>query len=388
MKIYKAKEFHTGDVFSSAWDNKESFLVLPNKYSGKESFISDFCDDLAEVYRINHFALLTSGSSGQPKIILAQKKRAEELTRIIHSKQNLERIQTAFIVLPLHYCYSFVNQLLWAKLFSRKVHISSGFSRMELLKEELKTSQESMICLVGNQVSLLIDYASGPFSGVKCVNFAGGPFPKMHFEKVKSIFPQAQIYNNYGCTEAMPRLTIRHCISAEGSESIGPPLLGVDLRTDKEGRLIFKSDYSAVALYENKEFKIFGNEWIPTGDIANSSRDQLWNIVGRSNEVFKRQGEKIGLNLILEEVKGSWKGEAAFYMEGESDHILLLSPLPTEQEYRAILKSLRSKFSRAHWPVRLESAKNLRYLENGKIDKIRLSSIEGKKVLWKQPTLE
>ena len=76
MKIYQAKEFHTGDDFSSAWDNEKSFLVLPDKYSGKESFISDFCDDLAEVYRINHFALLTSGSSGQPKIILAQKKKS------------------------------------------------------------------------------------------------------------------------------------------------------------------------------------------------------------------------------------------------------------------------------------------------------------------------
>ena len=73
-----------------------------------------------------------------------------------------------------------------------------------------------MICLIGAQVPLLIEYYAGHvFSGVIRVHFAGGRFPAERLGDLHQIFPNAQIFNNYGCAEALPRLTLRPAEAAD-----------------------------------------------------------------------------------------------------------------------------------------------------------------------------
>ena len=43
------------------------------------------------------------------------------------------------------------------------------------------------------------------------------------------LFPNARVFNNYGCAEAMPRLTVRPVKEGEEGVGIGNPLPGVEL---------------------------------------------------------------------------------------------------------------------------------------------------------------
>src|ERR1035441_6572038 len=108
-----------------------------------------------------------------------------------------------------------------------------------------------MICLVGAQVPLLAQYYEDhSFPGVIRVHFAGGRFPQERLDEVRRLFPQAAIFNNYGCAEAMPRLTLRRAEAATVAHHIGWPLPGVEMQSDEGSRVLFRSPYGAVALMD------------------------------------------------------------------------------------------------------------------------------------------
>ena len=65
---------------------------------------------------------------------------------------------------------------------------------------------------------------------MKIINFAGGRFPYQELQSIQQIFPNAEIFNNYGCTEAVPRLTVTSSTNMSAHNDIGRPLEGVELR--------------------------------------------------------------------------------------------------------------------------------------------------------------
>src|SRR6185436_11426597 len=103
---------------------------------------------------------------------------------------------------------------------------------------------------------------------------------------------------------------------------------------------------------------------------------------------FKRHGEKISLASLLTTVLRHWQGGAAFYREtdssGEEGHVLVLSPAPSEDQVRNVLKGFRAGHPRAAWPLRLESAPVMPLLSNGKVDVVGLPAVPGKTVHWYQ----
>ncbi len=227
------------------------------------------------------------------------------------------------------------------------------------------------------------------FPEVIRVNFAGGVFPAGDLDYLRDLFPRADIYNNFGCTEALPRLTIRKIETVEDAAILGRPLPGVEMHVAEGGALHFRSPYGALAVADAQGLRSFGvGEWIPTGDVGESAGENLWRIVGRGNEVFKRFGEKISLQVIGDALRQVWKRSFAFYLEEEKDgqwgHVLVVAPRPSEMELRGIFGVFREKFRRPHWPVRIESVDDIPFLANGKPDAKSLASLEGKTVVWKQ----
>ena len=276
----------------------------------------------------------------------------------------------------------------------RELVMTPGFARPDELLRILGAAEDAMLCLVGPQLQLFERYfGARAFPGVLRVHFAGGPFPAAEREALAARFPRARIFNNYGCAEAMPRLTLRadEPTDAAGGASaadIGRPLPGVELRLGPEGDLRFRSPYSAVAFFEQERLELPGEEtWISTGDLAQQAPDGHWELLGRRDQVFKRYGEKVALGRLLETVARAFGGQGAFYRErdrmNEEGAVLVLAPRPTDEEVRAIQRALRAGHPRAHWPLRLESVERLPQLPNGKIDLSALASLEGKSVHWR-----
>jgi acyl-CoA synthetase (AMP-forming)/AMP-acid ligase II len=373
-----------------AWSAAATFAFLPEKSGVPESWVRDALDALPHDLRRDHFALLTSGSTGRPRLVIGSKSRAEELARLLHRIQESEPVAETILALPLTYCYAFVNQWLWARVMDKRLVHTRGFSHADSLRTALRDARGAMICLVGIQVPLFAQWLGGEsYPGVIRVHFAGGAFPQQQLAAVQRVFPNARIFNNYGCAEAMPRLAVRRAEDAAVAADIGAPLPGVALSTGESGELRFRSPYGAVAFVDgNGLHRIAADEWVPTGDLGAQQEDGRWLLTGRANEVFKRHGEKVALPLLLETVSAAWTGPAGFYRErdaaGEEGHVLVLAPRPSEDDVHAILQSFRAQHPRALWPLRIESAERLPTLPNGKLDRASLADLRSKTVHWRQ----
>ncbi len=378
-------------LLARAWDAREPFVLLPDRAGVSPGWVETSLSLVPEPLRAGHFAMLTSGSTGKPKLIIGSMARAEALARTLHRLQESEPVRRAVLTLPLTYTYSFVNQWLWSHVHGRELVRTAGLGDPGALGRTLEGAEEAMLCLVGVQVPLLTKYFGGrSFGGVIRVHFAGGRFPQERLEELGRLFPSARVFNNYGCAEAMPRLTIRRAEEGDEAGNIGRTLPGVEMRADGDDALVFRSPFGAVGVVEEGAgFRpIDAETWVPTGDLGRLGEDGMWRLMGRASEVFKRYGEKISLPMLTGTVLGAWAGQAAFYREtdarGEEGHVLVVSPSPSEAEVRTVLRALAAKHPRTHWPLRVESMERLPTLPSGKVDTSALRQSPDRREHWRQ----
>lgn len=377
-------------LLEAAWAGSRTFAFVPEKTGAGESWILQKCQELPEDLKNDHFILLTSGSTGRPKLVVGKKTRAQQLIRVLHDLQKSQEVGETICLLPLTYCFAFVNQWLWAREHGRDFHLNPGFGQPDRLHEALKNARKAMICLVGAQLSLLEKFLAGSiYPGVIRIHFAGGRFPQEKLADLKKIFPAATVFNNYGCAEAMPRLTLRAADAAAEAAHIGWPLPGVEMKADQANRILFRSPYSSVALVDDSGFlQVDESTWIPSGDLGRRSEDGHWELLGREGEVFKRFGEKISVPQILTLVRNHWDGRVEYYRatdpQGEAGYVLVLSPEPGENKVRDLLKEISRYHPRAAWPLRVESLENFPLLPNGKINREELARQSDLKVHWRQ----
>lgn len=373
---------------ADAWAAEETFAYLPRRSALDPAEVTEVLAQLPAWLRTGHFALLTSGSTGAPKLIVGSKARAGALARVLHETQGNHGCAQAILALPLSYSFAFVNQWVWATEHGRALVPTRGLADPTVFLRALEAAQDAMLCLVGVQGGMLVDTFPGrSFAGVTRLHFAGGRFPQEHLTTLRALFPQAQITNNYGCAEAMPRLTLRAAEAGDDAADIGVPLPEIELRAVEE-RLEFRSPYGAVAVYEAGALRVVGDEeWTPSGDLAAPSGSG-WRLLGRANEVFKRHGEKVSLPAVLDTVGSAWSGETGVYRTtdrgGEDGYVLVLAPHADGAQVRSVLRALRARHARAQWPLRIEVAPALPRLDNGKLDQTALGHAEDLAVAWDQ----
>jgi acyl-coenzyme A synthetase/AMP-(fatty) acid ligase len=383
--LYEDEVSNDISKLEQAWSDRETFVFMSRAAGVSEEWVKKGVSIFPEYFQEEHFILLTSGSTGQPKLVVGSKKRSENLATLLHELQQSESAERTVVVLPLIYCYAFVNQWVWSKVKKRELVLTHGFKEPDKLIKILLSTQNAMLCLTGSQIRLFKNTVESNtyFPGIIRLHFAGGQFPQNESDIIKRYFPNAKVFNNYGCAEAMPRLTLRSIEESEVPSNIGKPLPGVELKTEEGGEIFFRSRHRAVGFYDARGVYIpRDEEWIPSGDLGEEVANGYWRINGRNNDVFKRHGEKISLFQLLITVQMKWPGSAEFYREkdksGEDGHVLVVSQI------REILISFRERHPRPHWPIRFESVSNFPTSPNGKIDKIALQKIDNKTTHWEQ----
>jgi acyl-CoA synthetase (AMP-forming)/AMP-acid ligase II len=379
------------EQLTSAWRSGDSFACVPAKAGLTDEHIQAALQAIPGHLHKGHFVMLTSGSTGEPKFIVGNQLRATALAAELHRVQCSEEVQCTVVTLPLSYSYAFVNQFVWSQTLQRKLVLTEGLGNPAGLAAALEGGRDIMLCLVGAQVPLLLrHWNERRFTHVVRLHFAGGRFPQDSLDALQRMFPSAHIFNNYGCAEAMPRLTIRRAHAANEAADIGEPLSGVQLRTALNGALEFRSPYQAVGVVQQGIFREISDEdWTPTGDLGEPSRPGAWRLLGRSSEVFKRFGEKVSLPRLLDAVKAVWPAEAVFFFlpptpGADPAHVLALAPPPQPDALRQVLMCLRAGFSRAQWPVQVVAVDTIPVLANGKPDTAALSSRGDAQILWRQ----
>jgi acyl-CoA synthetase (AMP-forming)/AMP-acid ligase II len=378
-------------ALNAAWTDDASLLLAPARRGVTETWLREAIDRVPPELARGHVALLTSGSTGAPRLVVGEKARAERLAGVMHDRQALDDVERTVTLLPLTYSYAFVNQWVWSHAHGRAVVTSPGLADVAATRALLREGPDTMVCLVGPLFSLLARHVEGTeaLASVTRVNFAGGPFPWHEREALARVLPRARVFNNYGCAEAMPRLTITPLEALRGPGDLGEPLPGVELRVDEHGELRFRSAYGAIGLVEDGTWREVGAEdWLGTQDLALADDDGRFTLLGRRSEVYKRFGEKVSVAQQLDAVREVWPGQAAAMMErdpaGEPAHVVVLAPEPSDDEVRGVLKVFRARFPRAHWPLRVDSVDALPLLASGKPD-LRALAAATRRVRWQLP---
>lgn len=209
-------------VLDAAWTQDGTFAVLSERSGVDRNWVESCLGRLDPDLRIGHFGLLSTGSTGRPKLVIGNRQRAEGLARVLHDVQDSESVRSTVLSLPLSYCYAFVNQWLWSVVMRREFVVTAGLKSPESFAQALRNADRASLCLVGAQIPLLAALLPDDrFPGIIRLNFAGGPFPQAHLAQVRRLFPEAQVFNNYGCTEAMRRLTVRRLRRAMSPRTLG-----------------------------------------------------------------------------------------------------------------------------------------------------------------------
>jgi len=327
--------------------------------------------------------ILTSGSTGEPKILVADQMALTAGVTAIHGAQDLDSVASTGVVLPLGYSFALVNQLLWALLYERQVVLLPGFRDPAGTIAQMMQDSIEMICLVGEQVriweSLRFDEAFS-VTCVKVVNCAGGRFPIASFPFLRRLFPEAKLYNNYGCTEAMPRLTVTEVDHAGVPLSyVGKPIRGVALRvagTEAIGPIEFNAPSASYGVLKPDGTISLHGEWIATGDHGRLDGSDLY-VFGRNDQVVKLGGERVSLLELEESLLGTTNSHAAAWANREEagDSVVAVisgAAMPSPRDVTALL---RDRLPRPMWPRTIYWAELWPTLPNGKTDRRELKEL-------------
>ncbi|WP_020654854.1 AMP-binding protein [Massilia niastensis] len=322
--------------------------------------------------------LLTSGSTGEPKAIVTSAERLAAGARAIHAAQGLEALRSTGVVLPLAYSFACVNQLFWSVLMERALHLPGPLTDMAASVERIRASGVEMMCMVSHQVPALLRLGGGTaaLDRVRCVSFAGSPFPMAAFDDLRALFPNARLINNYGCAEAMPRLSCTEVRARTCSVShVGQPVGDIALRIagpDASGPIEFRGSSSALGtIGPDGKLHAFG-EWIPSGDLGRIDSEGL-HVLGRHDQVVKIGGERLSL-LDVERALGDFgASQAAVWME-PGERIVAALALAAPADLGALLAFLRGRLPRPLLPAEIYQADAWPLNANQKTDRLLLQS--------------
>jgi len=120
--------YNDGDLeaLAAAWAAERTFAWVSRRSGVDEAWLCERLALLPVEHQRGRFVLLTSGSTGLPKLVVGDKRRTEALAKILHGVQDLASVEQAIAVLPLTYTYAFVNQWVWSRCFDRP-HLKSSY---------------------------------------------------------------------------------------------------------------------------------------------------------------------------------------------------------------------------------------------------------------------
>lgn len=260
-------------------------------------------------YKGGFIILFTSGSEGFPKpVVLKKTAILNNISKVI-SYLNLQSYDKTILSLPLSYSYAMSHTL---------THLLSGakiaFGTQGYIVDNIINAMEE---------GAITNYAATPYffeslveklekspkavtnlRTLRILMSAGGYLKPGVIQRICQILPQIDFYNNYGQTEASPRLTYARFDSrSKVYEGVGRPISGVDIRIDtlpneETGEVLYRSEDIMLGYYGN--FNLSGtDEWFRTGDVGVLKNGDLL-IAGRKDDMIKINGRKVYLNKIEE----------------------------------------------------------------------------------------
>jgi len=254
--------------------------------------------------------LFTSGTSGHPKGVVVSHANLRHSCEVISEYLDYYQHASAAVALPLFYSYALLSQvccMLWvggrARLF-RDLRNPLKFEQM-VRAEGLETfcgvpSTYHTLCVFHRMRQLSMP-------GVRVLCSAGAPMDRSLLREVRTIFPSAAFFNNYGMTEAAPRISwIRDDDPRFLEPTCGKPMRGLEVKIiDPEtGATLPDGQVGVLAIRGPNITNGYLNDpdltaqaftpdgFIISGDMARLDDGYIY-VSGRYDDIFNSGGEKI-----------------------------------------------------------------------------------------------
>ena len=245
--------------------------------------------------------LYTSGSTGRPKgVALDHHGQMWALKRFLAaSGDSMER---TIIAAPAYH----MNGLFFttvALALGWRAYSLPGFDArkyLELAAQERCTMLSgipTMFAMMARETDLIerLD-----FSSVKTVLIGSAPLTLALIDRVKVIFPEAEVRNSYGTTECGPAMFGPHPQGfARPALALGYPYPDVEWRLEDgsatEGRLVTRTPavFDRYLNLPDVTAQRLADGWYDTGDIVRHDADGFFYFVGRADDMFVCGGENI-----------------------------------------------------------------------------------------------
>lgn len=348
--------------------------------------------DLAEI-------VYTSGSTGKPKGVMLSHLNLVSNMKSICSYLHLNVNDRIMVVLPFFYIYG-KSLLLTHFMIGASVVIDNRFVFPNKVLETMRTTGVTGFAGVPSTFMILLNRStirSTPVRSLRYITQAGGSMAPSVQKDVMNVFSPAELFIMYGATEAAPRLSYLDPAMLESKlGSIGVPVDNVDLLIcDSDGKELPIGEVGEIAARGSnimsgywkdpvETAKVLRHGLYFTGDLGKKDEEGYFFVVGRTKEMIKVKGFRVGTKEIEEAI-----------LELEKVHETAVIGIPDPILGEAILALVIPKekgwdgkdLIRSHLQKTLSSIKQPKYIEfrdsflkneSGKILKNKLKEIESK----------
>jgi acyl-CoA synthetase (AMP-forming)/AMP-acid ligase II len=339
--------------------------------------------------------MFTSGTSGFPKGVIVSHANLLASCQAMAAYLGYHAHPSAGVVLPVHYSYALLSQVCCQLTVGGHVHLFADMRNPLKVSRVMNDLRLETFCGVPSTFhALRAFHALSPIvmPHVRVLCSAGAAMDVAELQHVKAIFPAAMFFNNYGMTEAAPRIAYCREDDARFSEgTCGRPMAGVDVKIvdpdthvelpdQTRGVLVVRGpNVTAGYLNEPEQTRraYTSDGYLISGDLAYRDRGYLF-ICGRLDDTFNSGGEKM-VPLEIERVLNTADGVEMSALAGIPDKnrgmiaVAFIKPIHNGLTRAALVRHLRRELPTSKIPQHFIEVRAFPMTSNGKLQRRRLS---------------
>jgi acyl-CoA synthetase (AMP-forming)/AMP-acid ligase II len=279
--------------------------------------------------------LCTSGTTGTPKGILLREEQLAHVAASVVDWHRLDRADRGYCSLPLFHVNAEVVGVLATLRAGAYLAVDRKFSRRgfwDLISDRRITWINAVPAIIS---ILSMDPPADPPSRLRFVRSASAPLPLASLERFEKALG-VPVIETYGMTEAASMITANPLDGPRKAGSAGKPA-GSEVRIGsldgtasgpKEVGPVLIRGAGIITGYASggRPGAIDSDGWLDTGDLGYLDQDGYLFLVGRSDDVINRGGEKIYPREI-EEILLAQPGVRSAAVIGAADAVLGEKPV-------------------------------------------------------------
>ncbi len=355
--------------------------------------------------------LATSGTSGTPKVTALPSAQLLCAAQLVAHHSGLTTSDRGFNPLPLWHINAEVVAVLASLVAGASLVIDDGFHRTDFwpLIDRLEVTWINAVPAIMSRLVEIRPGESVP-ARIRFIRSASAPLSTAvldEFEHATGI----QVVESYGMTEAASQICANPVDGLRKPGSVGPAV-GVEVRVIPDSNVaesgmlhagvgnVQVKGPSVIRSYEGHgyEDRFDAQGWLETGDLGYLDEDGYLFLVGRSDDVINRSGEKIFPREIEDVILGV-QGVDFAAVVGEADETFgqvpiayvqldglssSTSPADFAQRAAEIENALVLSVARTRRPARLLIVENMPIHATGKVQKNRLDAKDLKVLFEKE----